>query len=233
MSRICLAGKQSGIIVPLWVEAAVHVVTPTDTLSMELRSLLARAAEDDLRLGEILEPFPVRGHALMIVLFSFPMSLPVAPPFLGGPFGLVLALLGLYLTLGRNPWLPRFLRDRRISSHRFRAIVQRLIRIAKVLESFLHPRILLLTDMLWLRRCHAIYVLLLALLLAMPVPLPVPFSNTVVAFPIFIMGLGLLERDGVFVLLGYLAALPCLAYYGAILWLGQEGVELFLRHYGF
>ncbi len=227
-----LGACSSGIIPASWVEAVIHVVTPTETLSAELRALLAKADAEEVRLGEILEPFPVRGHALMIVLFSFPLSLPIAPPFLGGPFGLVLALLGLYLALGKKPWLPRFLRERSISSQRFHGILRRLIAVAKMLESFLRPRILVLTNMLWLRRCHAIYILLLALLLALPVPLPVPFSNTVVALPIFITGLGLLERDGLFVLLGYVAALPCVAYYGGILWLGQGGVELFLRHYG-
>jgi len=194
--------------------------------------LLAKADGGDVRLGEIFEPFPVRGHAFMIVLFSFPLSLPIAPPFLGGPFGLVLAFLGLYLALGRKPRLPRFLRERPIPSHRFHGFVRKLIRVAKMLESFLRPRILLLTSMPWVRRCHAIYILLMALLLALPVPLPVPFSNTVVALPIFLTGLGLLERDGFFVLLGYAAALPCIIYYGGIVWLGQEGVEMLLRHYG-
>lgn len=169
---------------------------------------------------------------MMIVVFSFPLSLPVAPPFLGGPFGLVLAFLGLYLALGRKPWLPRFLREHIIPSHRLHGTVRKLIGVAKTLESFLRPRFLLLTSTPWVRRCHAVYILLMALLLALPVPLPVPFSNTVVALPIFLTGLGLLERDGLFVLIGYAAAVPCFVYYGGIIWFGQEGVGLLLRHYG-
>ncbi len=206
--------------------------TPSETLSAELNTLLSRAGEDYVYLGEILEPFPVRGHALMIVLFSFPLSLPVAPPFLGGPFGLILAFLGLFLALGRTPWIPRSLRERPIPSARFQRIVHRLIRVSKTLEKFLRPRWLVLTNTHWVRRCHAVYILLMALLLALPVPLPVPFSNTVVALPIFLTGLGLLERDGLFVLLGYGAALPCFIYYGGIIWLGEEGVQLVLRHFG-
>ena len=168
----------------------------------------------------------------MIVVFSFPMSLPVAPPFLGGPFGMVLAILGIYLAIGRRPWLPGFLSERAISTSVFSAFVHKLIGAARFLESFLRPRILVLTASAWIRRFHAVYVLCMALLLALPVPLPVPFSNTVVALPIFLTGLGLLERDGLFITLGYAAAIPCIIYYGAIVWLGQEGIGFLLLHFG-
>ncbi|MBM3290593.1 MAG: exopolysaccharide biosynthesis protein, partial [Candidatus Hydrogenedentes bacterium] len=66
------------------------------TLTMELRGLLSRAEGRDMPLSEIVEAIPHRGHVLMIVLFSFPMSLPISPPFLGGVFGTVLTFLSFY-----------------------------------------------------------------------------------------------------------------------------------------
>jgi hypothetical protein len=46
----------------------------------------------------------------------------------------------------------------------------------------------------------------------------IPFSNTIPALGIALLALGMVERDGVVVVLGHLASLAGAAYVGAILW---------------
>ncbi|GMU93471.1 MAG: hypothetical protein AMXMBFR4_25290 [Candidatus Hydrogenedentota bacterium] len=196
---------------------------------MELRGLLSRADGRDMCLGEIIESFPHRSHVLMIVLFSFPMSLPISPPFLGGVFGLILAFLGFYLVVGKKPWVPGFLHRRPISYRVLFQTIHRLTAVAKFLESFLKPRLLVLTRNSWLWRMHGLYIVAMALFLALPAPVPLPLTNTVVGIPIFLTALGLLERDGIVVILGYLAAIVCFTYYGLIVWFGAEAFQFFVN----
>jgi hypothetical protein len=57
-------------------------------------------------------------------------------------------------------------------------------------------------------------------------PLPVPFSNTIPAWAIMLMAGGLLERDGLFILAGYITALGAIVFFGAIGIFGLEVVDV-------
>ena len=181
-----------------------------------------------MQLGDIIESFPHRGHVLMIVLFSFPMSLPISPPFLGGFFGAVLAFLSFYLVLGRKPWIPRSLHRRPVSYRALSGIVDKLTRVMRYLEKILQPRLLTLTQGERLWQMHGIFLLGMSLILALPIPMPAPFTNSVAALPIFLASLGMLERDGLFIILGYISTLLCAGYYTVLLLLGKEALEFLL-----
>ncbi len=76
-------------------------------------------------------------------------------------------------------------------------------------------------------RIHGIFVMILGLVAA--VPLPLPLNNLVAAFPVLLLGLSLLEKDGLAAIVSYLSAIPCLIYYGALLYLGYAGFEHLVR----
>jgi hypothetical protein len=61
------------------------------------------------------------------------------------------------------------------------------------------------------------------------IPLPLPFNNMVAAFPILLLGLALLAKDGVLVIVSYLAAIPCFIYYGALAYYGHAAFDTLLR----
>ena len=180
-------------------------------------------------LGEIVESIPHRGHVLMIVLFSFPMSLPISPPFLGGVFGTVLTFLSFYLLIGQKPWMPHYLHHRPVSYRVLEGTVNRLSWVMRYLELVLKPRYLFMTkdERLW--RIHGMFLLFMSIVLALPIPMPAPFTNSVAALPIFLTSLGMLERDGRMIIVGYCSTLLCVTYYVALIVLGREAFE-FLWH---
>ena len=187
--------------------------------------LAHRTEVEDLNLGQILDSLSGRSHALLIVFLSFPCATPLSIPGTGGPFGVALAFISLYLMLGRDPWIPVWFRERRFQKDRMLRVLRMMIRISKWLEKLLHPRLPLLSTHLITYRFNTLYVFMMSLLLSLPVPVPVPFSNQVVAIPILLVGLGLLERDGLFILFGYLAGLVCAAYYIGIVVLGDAMIN--------
>jgi hypothetical protein len=56
-------------------------------------------------------------------------------------------------------------------------------------------------------------------------PLPIPFSNTLPALSIVLLAAGMMERDGLLVLAGYVMALVGLVYLGTWYFLGKAGLE--------
>ena len=126
----------------------------------------------------------------------------IAIPFFGlsTPFGLAIALMGLQMMAGRvRPWLPHRARRRELSMSMLDRVAGLLTRRTRWLvkatrrrwEAMLRPRLVGL----------GIFILALGLAL----PLPIPGSNWVFLLPLFIYAVGLLERDGVWILIGHIA----------------------------
>jgi hypothetical protein len=68
---------------------------------------------------------------------------------------------------------------------------------------------------------HAGLMLLAALVLLLP--LPIPFTNSFPAWAILLLAAGLLERDGVFILAGYLVFTAGVFYF---IFLGEAATAL-------
>jgi hypothetical protein len=60
-------------------------------------------------------------------------------------------------------------------------------------------------------------------LLMLPFPL-VPFSNTLPALAILFFAIGLLEKDGIFILLGHLTNLATIFYFVFLILLGRVAI---------
>ena len=197
------------------------------SLSDDLRDLVTTANGAALTLGQILEIFSRRSHAIIMVFLSFPFCQPIMIPGFSTPFGLALAIIGGYYILGRKPWLPRTLRDRAISFEGLSRIVNAMLAVTRRIEKLLRPRLSILCNDAVFGRVHGVVIVICAVLLSLP--LPIPASNMIAALPIMLIALGMLESDGVFVIAGYVVAGLCFVSFGALAWLGKEGFDHLLH----
>ena len=55
-------------------------------------------------------------------------------------------------------------------------------------------------------------------------PLPIPFTNTIPAIAILLLSMGMMEEDGLFILLGYGVAGCACIYLITLIWLGHLGL---------
>jgi hypothetical protein len=163
-----------------------------------------------LTVGALVDKAAEGGFGFLIGVLSL-----IAIPFVGlsTPFGLAIALLGAQLMLGRQqPWLPGRARRRALSMTMLDRVLVLLARRTRWLarltrrrwEAAIQPRLI------------GLGVVLLALGLALP--LPIPGSNLIFLIPLFVYAIGVLERDGAWVMLGHLATLVdlvLLAVFGA------------------
>lgn len=186
-------------------------------------SRLRAALDGPLTLGELSERLGPDGVGLLAVLLSVPFLQPIPLAGLGTPVGIVLAAAGVQLALGheRMP-LPGFAARRRLEPAVVSKVLGAAEKVLLALERFARPR--------WsaAARLHRVIgAAMVALGLGFAVPIFVPFGNPVSAASMILLGLALLEGDGVLAVLGLAgAALSAAMHVGfvVLLWTGGRGL---------
>ncbi len=176
-----------------------------------LQGLASDETKDRLTIGDIVEAMGERAFGPLLVVFALPNILPT-PPGTAGVMAVPLIFLTVQMILAQRPWLPGFLARRSISRESFAKFATRATGLLARVSRFLRPRLGLFVRPLPERLIGG-FCLMLALVLLMPIP----FANSTPALAICLFGLGLLERDGVWILAGMVASV------GAVLlalWLG-------------
>lgn len=189
---------------------------PSLTQKKQLSGILAEIARDDTRqqiaVGDLILLLGGRGRAGLILIFAFPNVLP-APPGLSGVLGLPLLYLSFQMMMGRLPWLPQFIGARSMSRERFSQLIESLGPWLARAERLLRPR------WPWLVGPIAERIVgTLCLVLAAVLALPIPFGNMLPAFAIFLIALGMLERDGIWVMIGSLVGVTALVIVAGIVY---------------
>ncbi|AOS44002.1 Exopolysaccharide synthesis, ExoD [Lacunisphaera limnophila] len=170
-------------------------------LSEELAELRLRAGERAVTLREVIQTLGGRAYLLLVLVLSIPFITPIPLPGLSTPFGLAIALIALRLSLGQRPLLSKKLQRKELPAGFIGKVFGVSEKLLRFLEKFLRPRLTFLIDTPLLAQLHALLMLLAAL--ALLLPLPIPFSNSFPAWTILLLAAGLLERDGFFILAGY------------------------------
>lgn len=180
-------------------------------LSEELAQLQAGTTERVMTLREVIYVLRGRAYLLLVLLLALPFITPIPLPGLSTPFGLAIALIALRLMLGQRPWLPKKLQRKELPAGFFGRLFSVAARVLRFLEKFLRPRLVFLTNTALLNQLHAVLMLVAAL--ALLLPLPIPFTNSFPAWTILLLAAGLLESDGLAVLLGYLVFAAGVLYF--------------------
>jgi hypothetical protein len=167
--------------------------------SVLLRECMASLDKPYASLGDLRDALGDRGFGVLLFIFALPNLIPVNIPLLSAVLGAPLVLLAAQLTYGRHkPWFPHWLTRQSISRHNFEAIVRRALPYLERAERWLRPRLTVLVS--WTgERLIGVGLLVLTVVLA----LPIPFGNWLPAFAICIVGLAMVEKDGLAVLLGF------------------------------
>jgi len=192
------------------------------SLTYLLENLLQEANGKAVSLREICDRLSGRGYGVLMTLFSFPFCFPISVPGLSTPIGILLLFLGFRITFGKHPWWPNWVLKKEVSYKTLQIVVSKKLVLVNLLQNVLKPRLIMLVTQPILHRVHGLLLVALSFLLAFPVPLPL--TNMVAAIPICCLGLGLLEDDGVAVIIAYILSIVCFIIYGAIFYMGGIGL---------
>jgi len=190
-------------------------------LSEEFLQFAASLGGPTVPLSKIAEFIAFRGHSVFLVFFSFPFMLPIPVPGLSIIFGIIIAISGLRISIGKPPWLPQSFLNREVSTEKARSLFVGASRVLVQIEKFTKPRLTAIFQTFWFKPLDGALLILMGVLLALPLP---PGTNFPPALSILCMGLGMLEKDGLFILLSYFFFVLNILVFGAIAFLGYEGV---------
>tara|TARA_R110002111_G_scaffold19578_2_gene47462 strand:- start:248 stop:895 length:648 start_codon:yes stop_codon:yes gene_type:complete len=199
-----------------------HSIPIPRKLSEELAELREHVGTRAVTLREVIYRLRGRAYSLLLILLCLPFTQPIPLPGLSTPIGLAIAFIAMRLALGQRPWLPKKLQRKVLPAGFFEKVFAVAAWVLRILESFLRPRWPLICATRSALQVHALIMLIATLVLLLP--LPIPFSNTFPGWTILLLAAGMLERDGLFIILGYLTFVLGTLYF---VLLGEAAQQLF------
>lgn len=181
-----------------------------------LSDVLSRIAGDTSReriaVGDLLHAMQERAFGPLMLIFALPNVLPT-PPGTSTILGAPLIFLTAQLALGMQPWLPGVIAGRSIARSDFASFIGKALPWLAKAERLLQPRFGALAHP------PAEYVIgIMCFVLAVVLVLPIPLGNMLPALAICILALGILERDGIWILAGMALAFGSLGVVSGVIW---------------
>ena len=176
------------------------------SLSALLAEHARTVASERVSLADIADFLGTRSIGAWLLILALPMVLPVPAPGISVLFGIPLMMISAQLALGaRRAWLPAFILRKSMARADYVALMARMQPAVERLERLVRPRAF------WLANDWAkMPIGLICLVLAMIITLPIPLGHVAPGSAICLLAIGLMERDGVVIGIGFVAAVLAL-----------------------
>jgi len=192
-------GSGEGTIAERIDSAILHLPSGAVTLA-EIRSLIGR-----------------EGLLVLAAFLTLVFLVPVSVPGVSTVFGAGILLIGVCRFLGKELWVPALLTKREIPSEKLAGALRKGMVFFRRLERLSRPgRVACFASGRVVAFVNDGGLVLGAVLLMMPFGL-VPFSNTLPALAVLFLAVGLLQKDGLCILLGHLLNLATIVYFGLLI----------------
>ena len=182
-------------------------------ISTLLFTIATKGEGDRITVAAIVNALGARGFSLLIVIFGLPNSLPMPPP-IALVSGLLMIFVSLQVIVGRAaPWLPKAVLSKSVRRADVAKAVDTAMPWVVWIEKLARPRYSLFDSAAsWRVLGFGLLALSIGLVVALPVIGQIP-----VGIALCLIGLGLVERDGILVLIGFGIGLVGLAFsYGFV-----------------
>jgi hypothetical protein len=200
------------------------------SLTAKMRATIDSLPAGGVTLGQIRDLIGREGLMLLTAFLTIIFLVPVSIPGVSTVFGGGILLLSISRLFSRPLWLPKTIGKRTVSTEKLRSGMERGLKMFQRLERVSKPH-----RMPWLMRgkiANAINnfgLILGSILLMAPFGL-IPFSNTLPAVALLFLAIGILQRDGVCILLGHLSNIATIVYFAVLIGGGAVALrELWTR----
>jgi hypothetical protein len=201
-----------------------------EPISRKLRNLVRSLPPSGITLSELIHRVGNDGLLILAALLTLVFLIPVSIPGVSTVFGAAILLIGLSRLFGRELWIPERIKHRTISTGKLKPVLHKALPGMVRMERVSRPnRIGWLVNDGPVQHLNHAALILGAVLLMMPFGL-IPFSNTFPAVALLFLAIGLLQRDGVCVLLGHVSNVVTILYFAVLITGGGLALrEVFLR----
>jgi len=173
-----------------------------DKISKVLAELPGRFNQERVSIADLRNELSGRIYGLFMLVLALPNLIPMPAPGLSLIMGLPLLFLTTQLAIGvKTPWFPSFIAKRQVRLSKIERICKAAVPYIKKIEKYITPRFK------WLVKSPADRIIaLICLALAIILILPVPFGNALPALAICLFAIAILQRDGLFAIIGLVFA---------------------------
>lgn len=181
-----------------------HKLLDTQAASKTLEKLGLKAKDGTTSISELLADFHENGIVLAMIFFALPVAVPLPyPPGFTTLMGTPLIVLAVQLLLGyQKVSLPAKITSYQLRNSVLIMISNKVVPWLQKIEQYVKPR--------W-GFAQSVYceqlVGFMSLICAISVAIPLPLTNAVPALGIVVMALGLLNRDGLVVIMGFIVSI--------------------------
>ncbi len=197
------------------MQQSVEFEDTSRSLTETLQALVSGIRGQSITLRELMDAVGEQGLLLLCAVASLPFLIPVSIPGVSTVFGAAIILVGVAVCMNRLPWLPKRILDRQLDTAKLVPALERGIGIVGKFDRFVKPRATHLTGSAVANRINALAISVGGILLMFPLGL-IPFSNTLPAVAILLLAIGMIQRDGLVVLGGYLFLVGTKIYFAAL-----------------
>jgi len=202
-----------------------------DSLCEKLQIIVSNLPEEKITLLEIRDLLGRDGMLLFIALLTIVFLIPVSIPGVSTLFGGTILLIGISLLLGWNLWLPSKFLKKELPAEKLRNSFNVGLKWFTRLEKISKPhRLIGLTQNRAATMVNGFCIVLGSLLLMMPFGL-IPFSNTLPAIALLFYSIGILQKDGISILLGHFFNLATLIYFAILISGGSYAIYELLKYF--
>lgn len=174
---------------------------PAERTASQVIEALAAGEADRIPLSAIVAAAGSRVHGLALLIFVLPEVPPLPVPSISTVLGVPLVIISAHLALfGEGALLPRRLLTVTIPRRVLDAAARYLAPALRWVERASRPRLH------WLARRERL-VGLVCLYLSLILILPIPLFNVPPAVCLALVALGMIQRDGLFILIGIIGGL--------------------------
>ncbi|MEP6831404.1 MAG: exopolysaccharide biosynthesis protein [Rhizomicrobium sp.] len=189
--------------------------------SQLLRLFAEHLGSGRVSLQDIVASLGDRGLGVLMAIFAVPNIFPAPIPFGNVVFGIPVIILAVHLMMG---WprlkLPHRINKYSVGAAMLKSFAPRLAGMLARIEPLLKPRLPAVSTPA-AERVIGLICVILSILSA----LPIPFGHMVPALALVVIGLGLIEHDGVAILLGAALGLAGVLVFGLVVFGLASGVS--------
>lgn len=169
---------------------------------------VAKRCDAGITIQQLAHDMAGMAFGICVLIFALPNIVPIPLPGLSTLTAMPILYFSVQLMLGRRAlWLPPKVAGHTLKGESVKRIIEYAVPWLVRFERYFKPRMHKLAAK-EMRRVTGGVITFLALLIA----LPIPFGNWVPALAIIILCLGLIEHDGMLMLLGWITGLLSIVY---------------------
>lgn len=184
-----------------------------------IEDVVNRASSDRILIKDLVDAMDSVGFALVIMLFSLGILVPLPPPF-PSIIAIPLLIFSAQMAIGYDsPKLPKRFSKLSVKRSVLATLTRKSSPYIRKIERILKPRLNFMTSFK-AERVIGVFIFIFSAFVLMPVP----FSNLVPGLGVLIISFGLLGKDGLVVMAGIIVGIIGALVSIAVVILGVEAI---------